>query len=246
MTTVTGSIVGLAMESDTAREYVDTIREHISRAGHHLDQARSKILELKEREGWRALGYKSWAACIKAEFKQSSSSVYRQLNAALVELELSPNGGIGLSERALRPLTKKGYSAEAKQAIYAVCQDLVGEGGKVTSGVVEAVVDGFKDMLQSGATQDADGNQTPISERMEADLLARVREKKIAHKEHITHMDKKRNYLLGGVPVDKITRGQLDDGRVAAFLHIDDIQRAKLREAIQGGKPIYVSLWTEE
>jgi hypothetical protein len=247
MTTVSGSIINLQMDIQDARHYVATVREHLSRAGNHLEEARSKLVELKDREGWRALGYPSWVECVKAEFHQSSSSVYRKLNAALVAVELSPNGGIGdVSERALRPLTKRGYSTEAKQAIFAVCQDLVGEGGKVTTGVVEAVVEGFKDMLASGATQDGDGVQTPISERMQADLLARVREKKIAHKEHINRMDKKRDYILGGKMVEKITRGQLGALKIAAIIGMDEMDRDKLVEALRLGKPIFASLWTED
>lgn len=243
---VTGTIVGLELDRDTAAHYVERIKEHLIRADYHVNQARKLILDLRERGGWRALNYKSWTDCVQNEFGKSSSAVYRQLNAALVELELSPNGQLDMSERALRPLTKRGYSTEAKQAIYAVCQELVGQGGKVTTGVVEAVVDGFKDMLQSGATQDADGNQTPISERMEADLLARVRQKKIAHKEHITHMDKKRDYLLGAVKISNVkTNDYLKNIRVDAW-KIDDINLARIEEAKRLGKPIYVSMWTEE
>lgn len=248
MVTLQGAIVGLELDADTARHYIERIHEHLIRADYHVNQARKLILDLKEKDGWKVLGYSSWRDCINQEFEQHASTVYRQLNAALVELELSPNGRLGeVNERVLRPLTKRNFNAEARQAIWAISQEIVGEGGKITSGITEAVVEGLTDMLRSGTTQSADGEQHAITEFMHADLVARVREKKIAHKEHIRRMDKQRDYILGGVEVEKITRGQLDAGKVAAILPIEEgIVREKLLEALRLGKPIYVSLWTED
>jgi len=246
MVTLQGNIVGLELDADTARHYVERIHEHLVRADYHVNQARKLILDFKERAGWKVLGYKSWRECVTTEFDKSSSTVYRQLDAALVELELSPNGGIGeINERVLRPLTKRNFNAEARQAIWAISQEIVGEGGKITSGVTEAVVEGLTDMLRSGTTQSADGEQHVITELMHADLVARVREKKIAQKQHIQRMDKQRDYILGGNAVKKITRGQLSIGVIAALINIDNLQRDKLIEALRLNKPIYASLWTE-
>jgi hypothetical protein len=241
------SIIGLEMDADTARHHIERIQEHLTRGNYHLNQARKLILDLKANEGWKVLGYSSWRQCVQAEFETSSASIYRQLNAALVELDLSPIGGIGkYNERVLRPLTKRSFNAEARQTIMQLSEQIVGVGGQVTSGVVEAVITGLEEMLSSGTTQDADGNQQPITEQMSADLIARVRETKIAHKEHMRRMDKQRNYILGGVETEKITRGQLDRGLIAAIMPVDDLQRAKLLEALRSGKPIYGSLWTED
>lgn len=246
MVALMGTVTNLGMDLDTARHYIERIQEHLTRADYHVNQARKLILDLKERDGWKVLGYGSWRECVTAEFNKSSSTVYRQLSAALVELELSPSGGIGeINERVLRPLTKREYSAEARQAIWAVSQDIVGEGGRVTSGVVEAVIDGLKDMLQSGATQDADGNQHPITEQMQADLVARVRQVKLAHKDHIKRMGKERNYILGGYE-SRVLLGQLDAGVVGLQISVgNDIELEKLLEARRLGKTIYCSLWTE-
>lgn len=248
MVALSGTIQGLAMDADTARHHIERIQEHMTRADHHVNQARKLILDLKEQEGWRVLGYKSWRACVMTEFNKKSSTVYRQLNAALVELELSPAGGnIGaIEERVLRPLTNRGFDSEARAAIWACAQEVVGAGGKVTSGVVEAVVDGFKDMLASGATQDGDGHQTALSERMGADLVARVRQVKIAHKEHIRGMDSKRDYLIGGAKVIGIrTNPHIQTARVDVT-GLDGLQLDKIAEAKRLGKPIKISLWTEE
>jgi hypothetical protein len=72
---------------------------------HHLESARKLVLELCEREGWRALGYGSWAECVTAEFDQSRRYLYRQLDAARIEREVAPAVEIGtIPERQLRPL----------------------------------------------------------------------------------------------------------------------------------------------
>lgn len=246
MTTVMGTIIATSMDLETARQHVQRINEHLDRADYHIDQARKLIWELKERGGWKVLGYASWHKCVKAEFQQSSASVYRQLNATLVEMELSPSGRIGeINERVLRPLTRRGYSTEAKQAIWAISQDIVGEGGKVTSGVVDAVIDGFKDMLVSGTIQDADGVQSPISEQMRGDLVARVRQVRLAHQDHIKRMGKDRDYLIGGIKITGVkTTAYVGSARIDVW-GLDSLNIEKIQEAKRLGKPIYISLWTE-
>lgn len=250
MVTLQGEIVGLAMDADTARHHIERIHEHLTRADHHTNQARKLILDLKERAGWKVLGYKSWRQCVIAEFEQSATNIYRQLDAAVLELELSPTGDIGqINERVLRPLAKRQYSKESRQLIWDISQDIVGEGGKITSGVVESVVEGIKDWLTSGTVQSPDGEQQPITEHLRADLTARVREVRLAHKEHIRRMDKQRDYILGGVATNKIVfsaPGDPKGEKIVVIAPIDNFQHAKLAEAKRLGKPIFASLWTED
>lgn len=86
------------MNIEEARATCDTIRRG-------LDEVRGLVLDLHDRNGWSALGYKSWRECVVAEFDQSKSHLYRQLDAARIEQEISPMGEIGkIPERQLRPL----------------------------------------------------------------------------------------------------------------------------------------------
>jgi hypothetical protein len=72
-----------------------------------FDNLRALVLELYEREGWRALGYASWRACVVAEFERCQSYLYRLLEAAQIEKEISPMGEPGsIAERKLRALKK--------------------------------------------------------------------------------------------------------------------------------------------
>lgn len=236
-----GKIIGLDMDRASAESHARRIREHLASAEHHLSEVRKLAWELREYKGWKALGYKSWRACVSAEFQKSASQLYRQVSAAEVENEL----GFALGEnpeRVLRPLAKKGFTPEERQALWSVAQKLVGEGGKVTTGVVEAVVTGLGEMLISGTTQDGEGEQTPLATRIEADLLARIRETKLAHKEHIRGMDAKRDYILGGLPINRIFLYE----HAQITVSVDDqLLREKILAAARSGKPIYLSLWTE-
>lgn len=121
------------MTEPEARSCCDRIRNG-------LDSVRAMVKDLHDREGWKALGYPSWRACVLAEFDQSQSHLYRQLEAARVEAEVSPNGEIGsIPEAQLRPLAalpegdRKGAWDEAVATA---------PGGKVTAAHVESVVSG--------------------------------------------------------------------------------------------------------
>jgi site-specific DNA-methyltransferase (adenine-specific) len=86
-------------------------RTCVGEINRHLESARVQLLELYEREGWRALGYGSWRECVMAEFHRSQSALYRALEAARVEQELFPTlGKVSLDEShlvALAPLPVK-------------------------------------------------------------------------------------------------------------------------------------------
>src|SRR5262245_26130997 len=69
------------MTTDEARTIVNRIKAR-------LDEARRDLLDLYEREGWRALGYATWRDCAAAEFGQSTATLYRQLEAAEIERDV--------------------------------------------------------------------------------------------------------------------------------------------------------------
>lgn len=82
ITVVEAVAVGIAMMGrDEAQALVTRIKRN-------LDGMRADLLELYEREGWRALGYDSWRACAVAEFGASAATLYRQLEAAEIERDV--------------------------------------------------------------------------------------------------------------------------------------------------------------
>jgi len=60
------------------------------------------LVALYEHEGWRALGYDSFRACLLSEFEHSVSYLYRQLATGLLEQRLPI--GDGNKESHIRPL----------------------------------------------------------------------------------------------------------------------------------------------
>lgn len=248
MTIITGNLIGYEMSIDEARRTIAEIHRHIGIIDHHLGEVRNLIFALKDRCGWRALGYKNWRECVMHEFSQSQASIYRQFNAALVELEISPSGRIGeISERVLRPLTKRGFTPETRRAIWDIAQEIVGEGGKVTSGTVEQIVEGLQEIMVSETTYDENGEGTGLGERIAADLTARVREKRLAHKEHIRRMDTPRDYVVGGRLVKSCARMTLNgESRVSLTFELESsLEVEHLTELLKRGNPLFVSLWTE-
>jgi hypothetical protein len=79
------AVVNDQLTPDQARSLCERIRSHIT-------DARALVLELHEKEGWKALGYESWRECVVAEFEQSQSYLYRLLDAAQIEKNISPMG----------------------------------------------------------------------------------------------------------------------------------------------------------
>jgi hypothetical protein len=120
------------MSAAEARSCVDGIKGHI-------ESARKLLLDLYEREGWKALGYESWRECAVAEFGESKSQLYRELEAAKIERNISPIGEIGsIRESHLRPLGKLEPDQQRKAWEEAV---ETAPNGKVTAAHVQEVVE---------------------------------------------------------------------------------------------------------
>ncbi len=131
LTTTAGSVlVGVPMMDATEA------RQIVSNINRHFDAARRELLELHDREGWRALGYSSWRDCAQAEFGQSAAYLYRQLAAAKIELVLdSPIGEI--PESHLRPLTQLDTPAQQRRAYQAATANGPATAKKVQQAVAE-------------------------------------------------------------------------------------------------------------
>jgi hypothetical protein len=124
--------VTLLMDEREARQVVAQIQSS-------FDNARALIDQLKEREGWKVLGYKSWRECVTAEFGQSQAYLYRQLAAAQIEKQILPGGEIGLIPEAhLRPLAKLPEAVRAE--VWEEVVESAPEGG-VTQKHAAAVVE---------------------------------------------------------------------------------------------------------
>ena len=87
----------IVMTKEEAESCVRQIRD----TSHKM---RELLLDLYDRDGWKALGYESFTDCIKQEFAGGMAYMYRQLAAASMEKRL-PIGEIGDNKEShLRPL----------------------------------------------------------------------------------------------------------------------------------------------
>lgn len=120
------------MDESEARECVADIHNG-------LVNIRQRVVDLYNREGWRALGYTSWRHCVAAEFEQSQTHLYRVLNAGQIEAQVSPMGEIGkVPERQLRELAPLRDDPDTMRDVWHHVHEEHGE--NVTSADVRAAV----------------------------------------------------------------------------------------------------------
>ena len=130
------------MTEPEARQAVDDIKRGIN-------TVRARIYDLDRRKGWKALGYRSFAACCIKEFPElHAKTVEQQLAAARVEAVLQEfpgaPGKIGnMPEMHARPLVQLRHDPNALNDAYVKAQDIAKEEnqGKLTHAIVARAVE---------------------------------------------------------------------------------------------------------
>lgn len=125
-----------AMSAEQAREHVRQIKLG-------LQNVRNLLLELYEQEGWRALGYDSWRACVTTEFDFSKSHVYELLSAAKVERNISDLSETAIPMTHLTPIAQKDLQPEQQREVWQQAVETA-PNGKVTAAHVERTVETYK------------------------------------------------------------------------------------------------------
>ena len=122
------------MTKEEARERIDLIHRKIG-------DMREYIFELYEQEGWKALGYSTWGACVETEFKQERTYIHYQCKAAQIEhnISLDVHRGEQIPERHLRPLSKIKDPEQQREVWEKVVE--TAPNGKVTGDYVEKIVE---------------------------------------------------------------------------------------------------------
>jgi hypothetical protein len=104
------------------------------------------LFDLRERQGWKALGYPTWERFIVEEFTMSRRHAHRLLNAYMVErilapeYELGPIGPTSIPESHARELAPLVNDPDALREVYEQVQ--VETGGKPTAAAYRGVVQG--------------------------------------------------------------------------------------------------------
>ena len=131
-----------AVKSPAKIMNVDEAKECVSKINAGLESVRNLILDLYERKGWQALGYKSWRECVTAEFPQKQRYLYYELKAAQTERNLLPDlhncAKDEIPESHLRPLSKLEDPEQQKEAWEKAVE--TAPEGRVTGRIVEEIV----------------------------------------------------------------------------------------------------------
>ena len=127
----------VAISTMTHRE----AKECVEKINANMNNIRALVLDLYEREGWAALGYKSWRECVTAEFTLHQSYLYSQLDAAKTERNISAIAE-NIPEGQLRPLAKLRDNPDQQREAWAKAVETAPE-GKVTAAHVQKVVRGM-------------------------------------------------------------------------------------------------------
>ena len=151
------------MTTEEARQCIEQINDN-------LKDTRDLLLELWQREGWKALGYNSWRACVTKEFRGKQAYLYYQLAAAKVERNISTlvenaeDVKIGsIPERHLRPLASLPPHQQPGAYEKAIA---TAPGGKVTTKHIEEVVreTKMKEVIEEGELKHTE--TYPVSDAM--------------------------------------------------------------------------------
>jgi hypothetical protein len=130
-TTSTDHQIDVMLSAEEARQIVKNINGR-------MEQSRKDLIELYDREGWRALGYSSWGACVKAEFEGSSTALYRQLAAAKIEREVFGDSRIGNPVPASQLEAVKDLPTDQKRAAFQRADQLAGAGPRTAKHIAQA------------------------------------------------------------------------------------------------------------
>lgn len=142
------ALIQLEMTLDEARETDRLIKRHIN-------TTRYLLLDMRDRKGWKALGYESFVEYGEKELNFASTHLYRLAEAAEISLQIgfSPIGEKSPPETHLRPLTQV-EDETARKAIWdEATRKAEEEGAKLTAKRVEEAVAEWKQRAQESQSE---------------------------------------------------------------------------------------------
>lgn len=176
------------------------------------------LLDLKQREGWRALEYNTWTECLENEFVYSRNRLYEFMRSAPVMERLQ---SVGYSINTDQALALNKLPESIQQPVYEMAYKR--SGGKPTANQIEAIGDTLAEAVNTGGyVTTADGEQNAV----ESSINNNRREQEIAKREsqQLINCDAKiaRRYEQddGDYLVLCLPRGLSDHVNHAHYIHI--------------------------
>jgi len=81
--------------------------------------------------------------------------------------------------------TRKKFSDSTRETLWEIASKIAGKPSNVTSGLMNSVVETLEEALVTGTLQDENGEQSPIFEKVKADVLARTVESSKRHQQYM-------------------------------------------------------------
>lgn len=134
---------------------LDEIQANIIAINNASQDIGRRLLEMREREAWKVLGYASWTAFLEGEFSYSRKHLYELMNAASV-LEVIPKGN-KISTAAAAKL-----SQYPKELHIPIIQATQARYGAITESRLQRVGDMFQEVTRTGHCDTGNGISTPI------------------------------------------------------------------------------------
>lgn len=142
------ALTQLEMTLDEARETDRLIKRHIN-------TTRYLLLDMRDRQGWKALGYESFKDYGEKELGYQENYIHKLVNAAEISLQIGFDQGCTMvhpKERQLRPLTQ--VPEEDRKAIWEeATRKAEEEHAKLTAQRVEDAVREWKQRQQESQTE---------------------------------------------------------------------------------------------
>jgi len=155
------------MTAKEARECITAINETIAGAEEQRREVNALIVELHERQGWRALGYANWRDCVTAEFSKPRTTAYRMLEVAKIRRESAHSHFGNLLEDApdSHVIALQGLPADVRGAVYAEVKKV---SSRPSVDDVQSLVDKAHAILEQKKAASPASRQTPTKSIAEA------------------------------------------------------------------------------
>lgn len=161
-----GSVIIMPpMTIEEAKSHVEAINSAAQSMGRHL-------LTLKEREGWRVLGYRNWTAFLQGEFSYSRQYLYELMQAAPVVEKLSTVVD-KISTKAAYAIAA--YDSDLQPVI---ARTALARYGSLTESNVNRVGAIIQEMATTGHVDVGNGTSTPVDAALDKeDVEAALRQR---------------------------------------------------------------------
>lgn len=222
---MTQTIIDTLTETE-AREHVNAINSAVNDIGRRL-------LILRERAGWQALGYTSFTAMLAGEFSFARSHLYTLMAAAPVQEKLST-----IVDKPIPASTAAALGKFTEDVQPLIARAALLRYGKLTVSNVETLGDQLQTLRDTGHATDDEGNDLAL----EAALLAADQERIKRQKQYIADASAPRPDLRFNLPHAVLTAFDAT-AQTVTFSVGDDTLWVLCDELKQSGELVNVKIY---